>query len=134
MTNDKQTTEPTNVQPIKQARKPRRKRPATTIAPPAVSESVKVASLHSRVDWSDPLANSLIAPGVPVVVVRTVDGKWIAVEGILVDEIAAPVTVIQHMKSCDLRRKGLVWAVWDGTKLTGFWDTMPNRMPLYTTA
>jgi len=98
------------------------------------ASDIMAVSTHSRVDWSDPTANELVKNGEPVMVVRTTDGKWIAVGGADSADIAEPVTVIQHMQSCDLRRRGLVWAVWDGVKLSGFWDSMPGRMPLYAIA
>ena len=100
-------------------------------------DTIVAESTHSRVDWGDPLANTAIQSDTPVTVLRTAEGKWIAVEDTPIDELPAitePITLIQRMKSSNLRHKCVVWAQWDGVRKAGFWDTVPARMPLYKTA
>lgn len=97
----------------------------------AHNESVMAASTHTRIDWSNPLGNKNVNEHDPILVLRSTDGKWVAVEGITASGIAEPITLIQHMGSMDLKRKCLVWAIWNGEKQAGFWDMVPARMPLY---
>lgn len=94
---------------------------------------VVAESTHSRVDWNEPEANELVkAHTGPIAILRDTDGKFLAVEDVpQVPDVATPVTLVQHMKSSDLRRQCIVWARWDGVKEAGFWDSMPARMPLY---
>lgn len=100
----------------------------------AAPDAIVATSTHSRIDWSEPTANPNVEEGTPITVLRTLEGKWVAVEGLETDDIAHPTTLVQHMKSMDLRRHCVVWATWDGVKKAGFWDSMPDRMPLYKIA
>lgn len=94
---------------------------------------VVAESTHSRIDWSEPTANPNVSTETgPIAILRDADGKFLAVEDVAeLPPVATPITLVQHMKSSDLRRQCIVWARWDGVKAAGFWDAMPNRMPLY---
>lgn len=94
---------------------------------------VVAESTHSRIDWTDPEANPEVKTHTgPIAVLRDADGKFLAVEDVPeLPDVAMPMTLVQHMKSSDLKRRCIVWAKWDGVREAGFWDATPTRMPLY---
>lgn len=90
-------------------------------------------STHSRIDWTEPAANPNVTSDTgPIAILRDANGSFLAVEDVPdIPAVAQPMTIVQHMKSADLRRNCIVWAKWDGVKESGFWDATPTRMPLY---